>query len=288
MINYNLTARVMQYQSDGLGLRGVEHDVAVIAYRYIRNNRRLDEDEAGDFFSLYYPRIMALIPQFRYRGRPFEVYLYVSIRWNIIRYCRKKMQKNLEQQMYRMTSFWEVHQSEPPYSSDSSWKTPDQYPPLTKTTRKRIIYLALRESEYLNNAMIEEIVAYLEIDRRWFMNCVTALKEKTSHRRQRLDRLRRYRNQDFYRSHLLQIRFEKCFDPDHREDLRKKILDLDRRLKNLNEKIKKAHLHPTNHEISEVLSVPKGTIDSGIFYLRKAYLPEESGGKPRGSRETAA
>lgn len=296
MTTYHLTARVMKYQSEDFDQKGIEHDVAVLAYRYIRHSRHLDEDEAGDFFSLYYPRIMALIKNFRYQGRPFEAYLYVSLRWNIIRYRRSIIEKNMEHQLYRLASFWELHQAEPPYSVFPVWKSREGSVPLTKTERKRILYLSLRESEYLNNAMIEEIVSYLQIDRRWFMNCVTALKAKTSLRRQRLDSLRRYRNQDFYRSHLLQMKLERCFDPAAQEELRKKIFELEGRLKKVNEKIRKAHLHPTNHEISEVLKVPKGTIDSGIFYLRKAYLleqppakeEEEQYGQIEGKTERAA
>src|SRR6056297_3131441 len=179
-MTYQLTARVLQYQKDEKNERELERDIAVLSYRYIQRNRNLNEDEAGDFFCLYYTKIMGLLRQFRYRGRPFEAYLYVTIHWNMVRYRHKILNQRLEQQIYKMTAFWEVHQDDPPYTVEPVWEVPKHYPNLTSTVRRRIIYLALRESEYLNHAMVEELVAFLEIDRRWFVNCVMALKNRTN------------------------------------------------------------------------------------------------------------
>ena len=37
------------------------------------------------------------------------------------------------------------------------------------------------------------------------------------------------------------------------------------------ERVIRMHAHPTNQDISEVLSIPKGSVDSGIHHVLKNY-----------------
>ena len=271
MKNSLLTTRILRYQKTGEGKEDLDRDIALLAYRYVQNNRSLTEDEAGDFFCDCYPKLMGLIDNFSYCGRPFEAYLYISLRWYILHYRKTVMKNRLSHSVFSLSSFWEVNQYEPDYSSGQSTGRSSEMLPLSRTARKRFIYLALRESEYLTHAMVEDIVELSHIDRRWFLNCVMALKDKLERRRARLTAAQHYHNRCFYQYHVLQLRVQQCADDQSRKDLTVQMINMKEKLRRSSEKIKRLHVHPTNREISEVLNIPKGTIDSGIYYLRNNF-----------------
>jgi len=263
----SLTDRVRACQQTGEGREELEREIVLLAYDYMYGNRRLTEDEAGDYFCKCYTKILELIDSFTYQGKPFEAYLFISLRWYILHYKRKGVKEKLSWTVFSHNSFWEVDQYEPFYGPEGSGIETETLPELNTTSKRRLVYLALRESEYLTHSMVEEIVSATHIDRRWFLNCVMALKEKIEKRHARLEAAKRYRNRYFYRYHMLQLLLQQCPDPKNRGRIQTQLEEIKRKLDHTAERIRGMHVHPTNREISEVLKVPKGTIDSGIYYL---------------------
>lgn len=272
-----LTCRVLTCQKTGKKRPALEREIALASYTYIQNNRTLSEDEAGDFFCYCYPKLAALIDNFTYQGRPFEAYLYVSLRWHLLHYIRRINTQKLTRTVFSISSFWEVAQYQPECCAEEPEGSDTGHIQLNTTSRKRMVYLALRESEYLTHAMVEEIVAITNIDRRWFLNCVMALKARLERRRSRLEAARRYRNRYFFHYHVLQIQLQQCSDPEKRGFLQSELLQIKEKLDRSAARVQRLHVHPTNREISEVLNIPKGTIDSGIYYFRNSYTPRNSG-----------
>ncbi|MGC9313594.1 MAG: hypothetical protein ACP5IA_12985 [Sediminispirochaetaceae bacterium] len=271
-----LTSRVLTCRETGEGRPALEREIALASYRYIQNNRTLSEDEAGDFFCYCYPKLTGLIDNFTYQGRPFEAYLYVSLRWHLLHYKRRINKQKLSRTVFSISSFWEVAQYQPDCCAEEPEEADTGHIRLNATSRKRMIYLALRESEYLTHAMVEEIITITNIDRRWFLNCVMALKARLERRRMRLEAARRYRNRYFYHYHVLQIQLRQCSNPEMRRILESQLLRTREKLARSTARVQQIHVHPTNREISEVLNVPKGTIDSGIYYLRNSYAPRKN------------
>ena len=244
-----------------------EWQVACWVYSELPRKFKLDPDEAGNFFCEFYPKIRKLIQQFEYRGCPFEAYLYTTLRWQVLSYKKQLCRQRLNRQLFTYESFWELHQEEPYCSEPIPSKVPPHIHNSFKTYRKRLIYVALRECEYLDNSLMEAIIQYASIDRRWFLNCVMALRRRVELRRHRLDRARLYYNTCLYRYYLLQLRVHNSDSPDKLAYYRSEIDKNRSRLRRVCRQLKKMHVHPTNREIAEVLNVPKGSIDSGIFYI---------------------
>jgi len=266
-----LTSKVLDFRRTGRGRADIEREVALLSYRFVRRSNSLNEDEAGDFYCEYYPKLMQLIDTFTYQGKPFEAYLYISLRWHIIHFRKVLYKQKLSQTIFAMDSFWETPRYEADELKDVQKELENPVVSSNRTVQKRLIYLALRESEYLDHAMIEEIVSAAQIDRRWFLNCVMALKSKLDHRRARLTAARQYHNRCFFHFHMLQLRLRQCTDDRNREALELKLEKMKVRLRRSADRIHHIHVHPTNQEISEVLKIPKGTIDSGIYYLRNSF-----------------
>ncbi len=274
-----LTSRVLNCQKTGKGKAELEREIALASYTYIQNNRTLSADEAGDFFCYCYPKLSGLIDNFTYKGRPFEAYLYISLRWHLLHYKRRIHKQKLSRTIFSISSFWEAAQYQPDYCTEQPEESDTGRSLLSATSRKRLVYLALRESEYLTHAMVEEIVAITGIDRRWFLNCVMALKAGLESRRSRLEAARRYRNRYFYHYHVLQLQLRQSTDPEKRRILESELVRTRKKLDRSTARVQHLHVHPTNREISEVLKVPKGTIDSGIYYLRSSYLSGDGGSR---------
>ena len=49
-----------------------------------------------------------------------------------------------------------------------------------------------------------------------------------------------------------------------------KMLEKQKRKESLNKKLMKRNCGPKNEEIAQILDIPKGTVDSSLFYLKKA------------------
>ena len=262
-----LTALVMEGQRYPSQTQKAEWAVACWIYKELNRKFQLDPDEAGNFFCDFYPKIRKLILQFENRGYPFEAYLYTTLRWQVLSYKKKLGRERLERQLFTFEPFWDVHQEEPLYSEYSPSNLPKEPHSAFTTFRKRLIYVALRESEYLDHTLIEAIVEYTHIDRRWFLNCVMALRRKVEDRKHRLEKARLYHNTCFYRYYIIQLQIQNCNSPAQTRLYHRELLKVRRRLHRVSLQLQKMHIHPTNREIAEVLNIPKGSIDSGIYYV---------------------
>ena len=270
-----LTAIVMEGQRDPAQTQKAEWTVACWIYKELNKKFQLDPDEASNFFCDFYPKIHKLIMQFENRGYPFEAYLYTTLRWQVLSYKKKLGRERLERQLFTFEPFWDVHQEEPLYSEYSPSHLPTGSHNSFTTFRKRLIYVALRESEYLDHSLIEAIVQYTHIDRRWFLNCVMALRRKVEDRKQRLEKARLYHNTCFYRYYIIQLQIQNCNSPAQARLYHRELLKVRRRLHRVSLQLQKMHVHPTNREIAEVLNIPKGSIDSGIYYVLEKDTPGE-------------
>ena len=262
-----LTALVMEGQRCPSQTQKAEWAVACWIYKELHRKFQLDPDEAGNFFCDFYPKIRKLILQFENRGYPFEAYLYTTLRWQVLSYKKKLGHERLERQLFTFEPFWEVHQQEPLYSECPPSQVSRELHKTFSTFRKRLIYVALRESEYLDNSLIEALVQYTQIDRRWFLNCVMALRRKVEDRKHRLEKARIYHNTCFYRYYIIQLQIQNCSSPAQTKLYHRELLKVRRRLHRVSLQLQKIHVHPTNKEIAEVLNIPKGSIDSGIYYV---------------------
>lgn len=262
-----LTTIVIEGQKDPSRLQNAEWAVACWIYKELHKKFQLDPDEAGNFFCDFYPKIRKLIMQFNYRGHPFEAYLYITLKWQVLSYKKKLHRERLERQIFTYESFWDVHQNEPEYSEPIAPYVPRGIHNSFPIFKKRLIYVAFRESEYLNNELMEEIVGFTNVDRRWFINCIMALRKKVEQRKHRLERVRVYHNSCFYRYYILQLKIQNCTTPTKEQYYRDELKKLHKRLRKVSRQLRHMHIHPTNREIAEVLNIPKGSIDSGIYYV---------------------
>ncbi|MFP4180426.1 MAG: hypothetical protein ACLFSA_10270 [Spirochaetaceae bacterium] len=281
----SLTQAVLKYQRTGEGGKETIDTIALRVYRIAHLKEDWDADDAGDFFCYFFPKIPKLVEQYRDTGSSFEVYLHVHLLWAIKGYAKKLKARRYEETLTTYNTFWEVHENpveipapraDVPERLQSLYKISREGELTSTMWKQRFIFLILREAEYLDHYYIEKIVNATGLNRKWLLNCVVTLKERMKKRKRRLESLRQKRNHWFYRYYLLQLRLSDTYDPEKRQYLFRQLSLSHDRFTRATERVMRMHAHPTNQDISEVLNVPKGSVDSGIYYVLNKYRTSEN------------
>ena len=85
-----LAEMVLEYQRSGENLQAIVERLAWRIYRYPLQHRGHDEDDCGECYLLFYPRLLRCLARFRDQGKPFEWYLNAVLRWHWKAYCQRQ------------------------------------------------------------------------------------------------------------------------------------------------------------------------------------------------------
>ena len=103
-----LTTLVLQFQETGKGKDELFRDISLKVYYYPRNKYGWSYDECSDFYCFFYPRIHTLIHNFTDRGKPFEAYLNVTLRFQLKTFIYKKAKQRRYNKIVAQESFLEL------------------------------------------------------------------------------------------------------------------------------------------------------------------------------------
>jgi len=98
---------------------------------------------------------------------------------------------------------------------------------------------------------------------------VGRLRSNLYKRELRLHKLYRRQNKIFMKIFLFQRDLLWEVDPEIKSELALSLCELRTTLRSVQRKIRRVRLHPSNREIAELLQVPKGTIDTSLYWLRR-------------------
>ena len=89
----------------------------------------------------------------------------------------------------------------------------------------------------------------------------------------RLKLLRERRNKAYYRIRYLDIKLDTAYDPGEAEKLKRQLIRVRRTMRLAMESLSGVKLTPSNQQIASVLGIPKGTVDSSLYWLKKKLSP---------------
>ena len=87
----------------------------------------------------------------------------------------------------------------------------------------------------------------------------------------RIRTIKNRRNSAFFKFHLLQEKISFAENEKEKIELREEISNLRKRICKMNTTISKAPSRPTHKDIADILKVPRGSIDSGIHYIKTSF-----------------
>ncbi len=282
-----LTDAVQNYKNTGKDKEGIIRKIGILVYELLKDKYKMNEDDRSKFFCMYYRKIPGLVERFEYRGKPFELYLYSSLRWNIKTFRTIESSYTgrfmaIHRKPFCLTPETEIQtetvQTELKISETAkkvlNINTPTQTIP--DANKIRLFFIYLIESEYLDERIRDGIIDIMGFNRNWVKECSEKLKTRNSERVRRIKSIQNRRNSYFLKIHILQEKYSFAENDSERDQLTEQISKLQYSIRRLNRIISRAMTHPTHREIAEILDLPKGTVDSGIYYIKNSFKKFES------------
>jgi DNA-directed RNA polymerase specialized sigma24 family protein len=286
----SLNALVAYYQATGLGLAEIVKRLALRIYNYPLGKFQAGEDDCGEFYLFFYPRLLRSISRFRDRGKPFEWYFNSILHWHYKVYCSRKRKDQTRWAAARNVLFWEFPDAyQSAFAPETFTNLPGTIIPLDRfggsresTCRKRILYLALKNAKQMDDSAIGWISELTGIEERRLLAMVENLRANLYKRELRLHTLYRRQNRIFTKIYLLQRDLQWEVDPEIKSGIAVSLCKLRTSLRSVQRRIRRVRLHPSNREIAELLQVPKGTVDTSLYWLRRRLSsaePRQGGGE---------
>lgn len=272
----NLTEKVLQYQRTRQGLRDIVDEIAPRVYQFPRRTMGWDEDACGEFYVFIHPRIIRLLDRFRDQGKPFESYLWAVLNWQLRNFARDR---NRDERRWKVSLRVEPGEAVSLDHHQGSGEGPEAQAlnasaafaryVRSDADRRNFLFLALKCSRLIDTENAPALARVAGVATETLMALVTALREMRGARESRHEMFRGRRNKAYAAIRLLETELQEEVDPAKRASTEEALARTRRRMSSAMQRMSRVGLAPTNLEISKVLGVPKGTVDSGLYWLKR-------------------
>ncbi len=277
----SLTERVLEYQATGRGYESLVRSIALTVYHYPERRYGFTEDDRGEFLLFFYPRISAIIRRFRPCGKPFEAYLHTNLRWQARTYASRKLALERQTRLTARNDLW-IDTFNPSVAAESVPEMDTRRPANTRMRidpngrfadrgiRRRALLVALKASPYLTLPQIDQVAQLTNCSPQALEEKCLILRERAERRMRRYDILSTRRNKAFFRLQCLEEEEHASPTDERRRAIHAECQRIRRRYQRARIEARAVMRTPTHREIADVLGIPKGSVDSGIFYARSA------------------
>jgi RNA polymerase sigma factor (sigma-70 family) len=268
----NFTEKVLAFQKSNQGLKELVAELSPRIYQYPRFKLGWDEDACGDFYVFFQPRLVRLISRFKDQGKPFESYLCSVLNWQLKNFSRER---RYSERGWNVALRLETAEEREDECDGTEASSPDMADPriaglfVKDSDKRNFLLLCLKCVRSLPADQIPALSTLTGIPCRQLEDYVAALRVRAEHREKRLERFRVRRNRAYSTSRLLEAELSEEMDPRRREEIHERLAKARKRMRAAMDRMSRMMLNPTNREIAEVLGIPKGTVDSGLYWLKK-------------------
>jgi DNA invertase Pin-like site-specific DNA recombinase len=295
-----LNELVSAYRSSGEGRDHIMEKVAALVYDAHRRYGFDDEDDAANALLKFRGRIARLVDRFEDRGVPFDAYLATSLRF-LARTARRERRRILERESVCDRAVFsetaepnaEWPEGEPAGERearpglDGRGRTAARRRPRARggviprcpaeaaAYSSRLVFLAVKCAWEIDEAGISAVADSAGVDREWLAAAVEQARRSLVSERSRLELLMERRNGSWTRLRLLELRLAEEADPHKKARLESAKGREEQRLANAREELGVLRTIVPNSVVARILGIPKGTVDSGLYYLRKRYGPAQ-------------
>ncbi len=276
-----LTRKVLAFQRTGRGLDDLVGDLSLRIYRFPRVRRGCTEDDCGDFYLFFFPRLIKILGRFQDQGKPFESYLHSVLGWQLRSFVRRKRQEQRRWEAACLPGFW--GEAGAPVVAELQADAGElsrlrglaarlgldgQGVIRRPSDRRRFLLSVLKRVRELGEAELEESADRIGASHAELQRQARELLARLSRREARLARLRERRNRAFGRLTLLEQQRAEETDGEKARGLEQRIRRLRQRLHATQGVIARIPLQPSNRDLGEVLGIPKGSVDTSLYWLR--------------------
>ncbi|MBN2508635.1 MAG: hypothetical protein JXB03_00095 [Spirochaetales bacterium] len=268
----NLTEKVeVEKNNDPIAIP-VINEICLHVFNYLKGKTRLNEDQQSDFIVFFHGRIPSIIRNFTYIGIPFEYYLNVHIKYQLLTFLNRARRSRTKNRITANADF--IREIFDMYGTDIQNKESDEEKlsqGFSDIVSNRLLIALLTCYDMFPEHMQRMMTSVIGVPYPTFISYTKILSQKTSERKLRFHFLNERRNLAYYRLLQYQQQLNESLTADEKHELKIRIQKCTITLRRLVKELKSVMIHPTHKEISELLEVPKGTVDSSLYYLRNAW-----------------
>ena len=293
--------RVLTYQSTGEGRRALLDELATYTYRYPRRKLpTLDEDAPGEFYLFCHDKLEQLIVRFRDHGKPFEHYLNSVLSWQLRSFLAKRRDAEHAWQTALRSRLWEEPEAAaqtaapPPAAKRRQPRRANNVRPFpdaaaaqprgggrgrapaqatgaatSQTARRRLLFGVLKTGHRLEEQQVAAAAQALGCDLPRLRFLIEQLRRGRESAHRRLHLLRERRTRAFAQLQLWSAAAHQAVDDARRAHAVRRAARHRRAVETAQSEISRVRVAPSNREIAALLGIPKGTVDTGIYWLRR-------------------
>ena len=275
MEDCSLSQLVAAYRNNELSFEDIEEKLSLFVYEYPRKYRRWDLDLCSEFFEFFNPRIRLAADRFVDRGIPFESYLGSLVFFQMKTFLLRKREARERENVVLVADY---HDNKGLYDGRGQGTGPLFAGELNvsyhgkirkKKGKKRVFYMAMTNPERLDEGDIRKLAEFTGYRADYIRNCRDALNGKLAEKKEKAASLLERRNAVYCRYLVLQDRLRREVEPAARELLEKRLEKARYKIERISRKLAVKNIRITHRDIADVLNIPKGTVDSSLYYLKR-------------------
>jgi hypothetical protein len=280
MVEESLNSLVSDYKKSGVGRDLILERIAGKLYREPRRYGFEGEDDASEALFRYRHRILALADHYVDYGPPFEVYLFSSLCFLARSVRRERKQAREREVVCERSERWDIESrgsfSVPPRpggealegEGDSGGIGRGLPGPEAAALKKRIVFLYLKCAWEASDAATEKIAAVAGVPADWLAAASAQALRFLEPERRRFEGLEGRRDRSWARLCLLEERLRDEAEPSRKAWFESAIETERGRFDKACAELKVFRPIVPNSVVARILGIPKGTVDSGLYYLK--------------------
>lgn len=250
---------------------------SIIEYAYVKVS--WDKNiEAGDFLVLFIPITEDIIKNYNPQLCEFSHYINRRIDWLKIQLKTEHIKKTEKQLAYQGVNHMECIEKLEVKESTPLYRVTDRAKIFLKivngeinkkSTKKKFLIFVLKCSRLLDENLITSICNLYGEPKSWLYNYKDQLDKMGEERIKNREYLVHRNNRLFMEINRDEQRLIDMDDGPEKERVYKKLIEKRSRKIDIQDTLNRRSYGPKNDEIAKVLNIPKGTVDSSLFYMKK-------------------
>ncbi|MHB9291820.1 hypothetical protein Holit_00906 [Hollandina sp. SP2] len=263
----SLNELLKQYTQDNLPKKEFEGRI----FTFILENRRRfhlftwDKDTCVDFLCWFYPRMSRAIDAYQDIGASFEAYIASLVYWSAREYRSRQAAHDLTEY-----AFWEARaedmnpcENEPAYLEPLSAIKPVSNP-------RQTLILLLKTYFFLSEDHISRIAPAIGIEKAHLQQLIDEVRRRRLERDEELRGLNERVQCQYYRCMVFKKKLEVALEGTAQyEKIKGQMERAEIRYNTMRKRLAAMSHYATNREVAEVLGIPKGTVDSSLYAIKR-------------------
>ncbi len=281
----NIQVLVAAYKKGGEGLEAIYEGIARLLYADPARFGFDGDDDAAEAICRYRKRIRTLATRYIDNGSSFEAYLTSSLRY-IARTMRRENRRRKERDaVCERNEVWDyenrsvraaLHPALRGIAEDGEPLESQVRPlrPRVSSTelaafKNRLVFLYLKCAWESSDEKTRQVANVAGVNEEWLAAATAQSLRSLESERRRHEKLSNRRDRSWGRLRLLEAKLHEEIDITAKSQIEASMIRERIRLERVRGDLRAFRPIVSNSVVARVLGVPKGTVDSGLYYLKK-------------------